>query len=311
MRLMDALYDPEIDVAPAGHTVAAGINHLSALSGMMEFLAGLEEAPVRHVLTPEVAAAATRIAWEQRPMLARAIAHLRVPYPHWWVEWPYNQCLGVLVECGCPTQVSPGKVQPSNVGLLIEADETGRRGTMHIAWRNSTGSCRFALCALDFDFDGFDETAGGVRFVLGDVDRAITDHFRMRIDPFYAVNASIPRQAIADTTQEILPFLAILTLLSAPRATEEVPADLAGINKARAKRRRRLLLDHCEVRWHLSKIQANRHATGSGGVRRPPRFHWVSGHIRITNSGQIVWITPHTRGDAARGRISRTVTVAT
>jgi hypothetical protein len=95
VRLIDLIENP-------GEMTAFGmspsISHYrdptaATVEAYREYRRLLSETPVRHVLTPEVAAAAARMAHEQRSTLAKAIAHIRVPYPNWFVEWPFHQCL--------------------------------------------------------------------------------------------------------------------------------------------------------------------------------------------------------------------------
>src|SRR5688500_5858348 len=108
---------------------------MATVEAYREYRRLLSNTPDRHVLTPEAAASAARMPHEQRATLAKAMPHIRVPYPNWFVEWPFHQCLEVLRKLGCPiADDAPGRRQPERVGLLIESDGKGRSGIAHVLW---------------------------------------------------------------------------------------------------------------------------------------------------------------------------------
>src|SRR5215475_2618118 len=70
-----------------------------------------------------------------RPKVMReALAHLRIPYPRMWVEWDDAGRAKLREKFQQELTFKELRPQPGRVGFLLEADETGRRGTATWLW---------------------------------------------------------------------------------------------------------------------------------------------------------------------------------
>jgi hypothetical protein len=147
--------------------------------------------------------------------------------------------------------------------------------------------------------------------------REITDHFALIGDPPCGIDhpdINFLASEVQNVSQEVGMFVAILSLLSAKRATREVEHDFTRLNRARAKRREAPLSNYREVQLNLSRVQQRRadHAA-AGGDRRSPTYHWVTAHLKVRKHGVYLW-SSHSRGVVAAGTdpqlLKRTVTVS-
>ena len=229
----------------------------------------------------------------------------RIPHQSMWVEW-----------------MDPAGIEGRRAGVLVLADESGRRGTLHSFSQDAEGKPWAAQVFFQFDFDNeisAEDALCGIRFEevrspeevlrifrhgLGQIDRRWLAYFRAsggltRPDLQQMMRATIPDFGM---------FCAFLLLLSLECAAQESRPGLDKINRARAKAGRALLLDHIEVSLRLAVVGAH-HGAGGHGDRAAPRLHQVRGHL-VRRAGKTFWRTHHLRGDVAQGVIaSRTVRV--
>lgn len=234
----------------------------------------------------------------------------RIPHQAMWVEWTDPQ--------RAPDSGAAGQ----RAGVLVLADETGRRGTMHSFSQDERGSPWAAQIFFAFDFDN--EISGedalcGVQFgevrnpdevhrifchSLGQIDRRWLAYFR--------ASGGIPPGGLQDMLRAAAPdfgmLCAFLLLLSLECAATQPRQGLDKINRARARAGRALLLDHVEVSLRLAVVGGDAHGAGHGS-RAASRLHQVRGHL-VRRAGKTFWRTHHLRGDVAKGIIaSRTVRV--
>lgn len=100
------------------------------------------------------------------------------------------------------------------------------------------------------------------------------------------------------------PFMeAIIAMMNSKNAVEHVPADLAKLNRSRAKRGRAPFLDHAVTQLTMSRRMARAVAAGTV-TREAASQHDVRGHFKLRRTG-VFWWTPFERGDPTRGTIAR------
>lgn len=297
----------------------------------------IRQAPLRYILTPEVAVASWRIVLSMTETLNRAIDLIRLPAPLVWFEWPDRIRREILAELGRSTGLNKFEGYPEQVGVLVEAtDDSGRRGRARWAWRMTDLpddiSCQASMLEMYFDLDDpdlYENVRLTVPRIIGMQPKegeealvpllrrqvyVIAHDFETRIRelglPFHGPETDeFVKQVGKDLGGEGHNLFAILMLLMARNAVTTRPSNLTKINRARRKRGRIELLDHVEVDMSLSRVQRRRHDLGAGAGHRPTRLHMVSGHLKVRKSG-IYWWRPHLRGDASKGVVaSRSVTL--
>lgn len=229
----------------------------------------------------------------------------RIPHQAMWVEWTDSEVAGA-----------------SRAGVLVLADESGRRGTMHSFSQDEAGRPWVAQILFEFDFDSEIATESalcGIRFDSvknPDEVHRIYRHSLGRIDnrwlAYFRASGGIPPGGLQTMMRAAVPdfgmLCAFLLLLSLECAATEPRQGLDKINRARARAGRALLLDHLEVSLRLAVVGAGDGDRAHHG-RAASRLHQVRGHL-VRRAGKTFWRTHHLRGDVGRGVIaSRTVRV--
>ncbi|MBL8551164.1 MAG: hypothetical protein JNJ73_14345 [Hyphomonadaceae bacterium] len=284
-------------------------------------------APLRYVLDDDVAALAMATALGDGAQLVECIDLIRIPAPEMWIEWSERGAMQALADLGL---AEPQAARAAQVGLLVRADETGRRGDIALVWddgadKGAAGPDLFPFL-LEFDLDDAAfcrrlHDRDLVRAIEAPADAALTRllaHVRFRLRPEWraylerATPSPAMREAALHHNLERaagdFPLLAAFCLLLAARsALALAPVSQARLNAARARRNKPPLLDHVEVSAHLdAQSPASRGACAS---RAEARLHFVCGHL-VRRGGAVHWRRAHLRGSARRGPIAlRTVSV--
>jgi hypothetical protein len=260
-------------------------------------------------------------------IIVEAMQNLRVPYTRMWVEWDDadRQKLRDRFIFG-EGQYDELRPMPGRVGFLLEADESGRRGTVTWAWTTPRGpglpedgtAEKFPNVGAIETFFDLDHAfpmhpdrlegllAGNLAQVWKDNPvqlQALIDIWKhtefhpsswgerfLKMHPNPELMLAL---AYSDVVGEWIMAVCILLLLTASRPVVEHKAvDQSKINKHRRKKGEVPLYDHTVVSLHLSTPPAAAAAAKGplGHARKPPRIHLVSSYL--ARRGDKHWITP-------------------
>lgn len=267
----------------------------------------LRDCPLRFVLDPAASVQCFALVRSDTGLLDPGNELLRLPARRFWLEWVREESEGVACS--------------AKLGALVDADETGRRGSVTGYWQNSGGDADLTVVSAEFDLDqpmGSD-SLGGTTWVrhgtLPHLDPLLR-HVRFRLDPSWepymrAQRGSGYREAIQELAEAAwfnFPVaLAFSAMLNSNGLLKQRPSDLSRLNDARTRRGRVRLLDHIEVRLNLDAIGQGQ-ASDMGGSRAASRLHHVRGHL-VRRSGKTFWRSSHLRGDTNRPIASKTITI--
>lgn len=257
--------------------------------------ATVADVPLRYVLQPQVAARCRQLLRTDRGMLSPHNGLLRASAPRLWIEW----------------------AEERRAGLLIDADASGRSGTIEVFWEQARDEPTLAQATLSFDFDHVmpATVVGSSTFQLSADQHPLADHLRFSIPDgwmrhLFANGAAIGRHAVATICANVLAdaemLFAFSPLLLHRPEIDLTPAALDRINRQRLRRGRPELLDHLDVALCLDRA-----GVGSAVALHPSRtarLHLVRGHM-VQRQDRMFWRRSHLRGDMTRPIASRTVHV--
>ena len=260
-----------------------------------------------------------------RPKVLReAMSFVRVPYRRMWVEWDDVDRSEIRDRLGEVIELPELRPLPGRVGFLLEADETGRRGTATWAWTTgsgglTTGFPNVAPIEQHYDLDQTFPIEPTIREGLlgakifevwkdNPVQMAAMldiwhtcEHKLADWGPSYLAQFGNPEMALmlsrADVVGEYITIWSVLMMLTASRPFIRLDTvDMGKLNKHRAKKREAPLLDYTRVSLDLSLHVARPVRRDSLGYqRKPPRIHIVSSFLN--RRGDKHWIVaPFMRG---------------
>jgi hypothetical protein len=295
------------------------------LPGGASIASAVRSAPVRYVLDDAVAATTAHVAFGDPEQLVKCLDLLRMPAPHFWMEWCEAGRRRVMHEAGIGNPGETGRVQ-GRAGLLVSSTPGGRSGEVRIAWDSEYGGADLSPFIVEFDLDHqllgtreSNDIRRSLRINGSDPLSTLLSHVCFRLDAgwrnYYerACKDEIEfEQALVQNLAIVaadLPYLAGFCLLLLARdAVDYTPVELARLNQSRNKRGKPPLLDHIEVKASLG-------AHRTLGMREPAlsrnaaRLHFVTGHL-VRRGVNIFWRRAHVRGNPQRGIInSRTVII--
>ena len=291
------------------------------LPGTESLAAALAACPMRFALDDAVTDTVTRLAFYPETIVGKALDLVRCPAPSLWLEFRGAARHGVFADTGrlaCGHDAAGGQ----RLGLLIESRNGGRAGTIASAWESTEGQPPDAApFVIEFDFDtpiadrAAEDGAWAMRITDFPPLEPLFRHVRFRLKPewlaYYRERCPDPARfgAVMDQVlqpaAEDVPFVAaFLLLMMSQQAVRLRPADLAALNRVRAKRGRTPLLDHSEMMLEIG--EAGGIAGQGDGIdgRAPSRLHLVRGHL-VRRGPTIFWRNAHMRGRAELGRIER------
>lgn len=296
-----------------------------SLPGGASIAEAIRCAPLRYVLDDAVAATTARVAFGDPGQMLKCLDLLRMPAPHFWMEWSEPGRLAVMHQAGMGDPTETGRAH-GRAGLLVTSAAGGRSGEVRVAWESEFGGADISPFVIEFDLDHplpaareAKDIRRSLRIIGSDPLSTLLSHVTFRLDPdwrrYYDEACSSPElfdKAMLDNLAIIaadVPYLAGFCLLRLARDTvEHVPVDFSRLNQSRAKRGKPPLLDHIEVKASLG-VQ---HSTGlsvPGALRSSARLHFVTGHL-VRRGANVFWRRAHVRGNPQRGIISsRTVVV--
>lgn len=270
----------------------------------------VRDCPVRYVLDLATSAQCRDLVRDAHELFRPEDPLLRLPAERFWLEW-YSDPDDEGVE---------GRSE-DRMGVLVEADASGRRGTLRVfVPRENAVHGSWASVAFDLD--------GGVA-----VPKGSPTLFRVKHQEMVHLNALLDHAALdfgtdwgsymaawtpagrmrcvsatAASAWWAFPVaLAFSAMLNSGGLLEGRPSDLQRLNKARVTRKRAALLEHIEVGMTLGFATAADGASHLDHHRRAPRLHYVRGHL-VRRSGSTFWRQSHFRGDATLPLARRTVT---
>ena len=260
-----------------------------------------------------------------RPRVLRdAMAYCRVPYRRMWIEWAdgdrqkFNERFREE-----HLEFAELRPYPERIGFLLEADETGRRGTATWAWTSpqsqTTGFPNVGCFQPHYDLDRVFPLDDEGRIGLLDANLAkiwkdnpiqlqafldiwrTCEHRLCSWGPSYLASLPNPNLALqlsrADVIGEYITIWTVLLMLTASRPVIwETPIDMGRLNKRRIKRRELPLLDHTRVTLKMAPHVERPVIRGElGYARKSPRIHMVSSYL--ARRGDRYWVVqPYWRG---------------
>jgi hypothetical protein len=336
MRLLDSVARCHTPlVLPSGKTHAQ-----VPLAGPNRYAAQIAACPLRFVLGDDLARASADLAFADGARLVGCLDLLRMPAPHFWIEWNDEVHRRVIHETRSSAEFDSAAAG-RKVGIMLRASADGLTAVGRTFWADAAAvehaagdeRAEVTLSPLETHFDLRGEFADskGANDVLsgGFLDAthggnaataSLLDQVRFRFEESWAAyyrdaadDADFKRRLITDSIISIAwdaPLvLAFLLLLSAKDATRLMPVSRAAINRKRLANGRAPLLDHVEVNASLDAVSTAESAVDGSG-RQSPRLHHVRGHL-VRRENRVFWRVPHLRGSGTRGSVrSRTVCLA-
>jgi len=266
--------------------------------------ARLAACPVRFVADEAVATYCLALLDTDRGMLSPKNEFLRVPSATFWLEWT--------------TKAVAGAAWGGRTGLLVDAKDTGRAGTVATYWEQQDNEPVAAQMVISFDLDdrrlylqATDDT-----YALQPGSHPLWPHLLFRFRPdwrdyFDRQGQAALLEAAAGIAAGILPGLEMLLTFSALLAERtclsQREVDCSRLNHQRRRNGRLELLDHVEVRLDLAPHPAGGRIVALG-ERQAARLHCVRGHM-VHRAGHTFWRRSHLRGDPSQPARPRNVSV--
>lgn len=302
--------------------------------------------PVRYVLSDEVAGAALAISEMKGESIEKILPHIRFPHQKMMIEFR-EKGRGRLSAIAGIGNLHPGKVYPDHTALLIETDETGRRGTVEMCWIHPEMGIGIYPVRLRFDLD--DPTMGGPidwsdpvdigggfpRYMPSDKENHLTRSWMeyARLEQglkfrgleskevtFVRLHGQFLNHS-AELAKEFRFLLSTLGMFALKNGVEyeEQPTEQRGRNPGGSIGRRlsveaetapTILRMTMSLSRDPGRDRALKTALRSGEGRSTPGLHWVCGHFKVRKTG-VYWWSPHLRGENERDltRVPREVRV--
>ena len=266
-----------------------------------------------------------------RPKVLReAMAHLTIPYPKIWVEWPEAGREKLRQTFSIDSYEYPNRPLPTRLGFLLETDESGRKGQVTWVWSNHfikkgepPNVCPIsAFFDLDFDYGKLSNShmSSFLDANLAHIwrnkpiqlaalqsiwDTAVhkPSDWGMRFlelptptSPFGHSNNEVAN-FYADVYGEYIMVWSCLMLLTSSRKIidlEEV--DMTKLNQIRKRMNKPVKLDHTVVSMYINQdVHIHKPGVPLGFDRKSPRIHMVSRYLN--RRGDKHWIVePFWRG---------------
>jgi hypothetical protein len=257
-----------------------------------------------------------------RPKVMReAMEHLRIPYTKLWIEWPESG-RQKLRETFDNNVENPLRPLPTRIGILIEADESGRKGVVTWAWTNhfiKDGEPP-NVCPISayFNLDGnYSQKTQLQSFLSGNLARMWKLNL-IQTEALLSIWKTSQHQPsewglkyfnfVKSTPQEMHNFYAdiygeyimiwscLLLLTSSRKILDYEEVNLSKLNKSRISKGQPPKLDHTRISLHINKeVHVHQKGVPLGFERKSPRIHMVSSYLG--RRGDKHWIVqPYWRG---------------
>lgn len=316
MRLLDQVFQADGDIVARDKGDAS----LVRLPGARTIAALLPECAHRYILSDDITALCTQIAFEDGGLVGASADIVRSPASHVWLE--FNQATrSRLLDCAAQDATSAQRI-----GLMVAGAADGRSGVAHICWENTSGlGPEAAPFAIEFDFDDphFASHADGQTNFAVQLSSLVClnplfTHVRLRIDPAWAAYyharstdeihyRDVIKRAIAPLCTDVPFMMAFFLLFMTGRALRAAPIDRARLNKRGRGPGKPPLLDHVEL--YLDRTRETHTSDDAGDSTGSRRLHHVRGHL-VRRGGSVFWRSAHMRGDIELGAIThRTISL--
>lgn len=289
----------------------------------------------KYRLTADAVKAAFQVQTAKPSSVIAAMEFCRTPYPKIWIEWGQAD----TVDAGRNQKAYPMQdARPGSVGILLDMDETGRKGVLSLAWDwEKRNWVRLSPLAIDLDVERMDTVSLAdfrSRVVLdrltngNQLDRVYDlytrsddemSHMAMSESqvqfiksPYYPPNYldDVTDEswagACADWYGEIGLVQSALILMNCRNCVETEAVDLIRLNRARAKNGKPALAEHHVIKLHFRKRQAEAMAR-KGMTNSEIKRHLVSGHYKLRKrrdgTARPFWWSPHLRGYIGVARV--------
>ena len=279
-----------------------------ALRGAGLYAEAIRDCPVRYILSDEVGQLCESLLKTDAGMLEPGNNLLRMPIESFWLEWTREGSL-------------PGEElrRRQRIGCLVNADTSGRSGTLHSFWIDEDGRAQVGQVYLVFDLDHSPSLQGPEFCRVNHAQRefqALLDHVTICIEPEWAPylrsltfqQRTVFFEACATRIWFDLPIaFAFTALLQAQSYVTTKGSNLDKLNRNRLARGRPALLEPVETRLWLGQRPTAQDRVGHGR-RACPRLHIVRGHM-VRRDDAIFWRMTHFRGDPTTAQALKTVKV--
>jgi hypothetical protein len=316
-----------LDLIAQSSPSQSGVPPTWPLPGPHQFAQAVNACPLRLVLADDLTRCSTALAYAEGDRLSGCLDLVRVPSERLWVEWAESPRLEALSET-LEVQIKPA-VTGGRAGVLISSDASGRAGTIRSFWSTPDDRAYCAALIAEFDLNRpircwnsvaevFNGESAGVTVSEEPAFDALLSHIRFRFDPAWAdhyrsANLSNDQQSTVlctalGSTAFIIPMLfALFLLLAAKGGAQQRAANLDRLNEIRRHSGKTELLEHVEVFTSLRPQGDGGRTDIDDNARIGRRLHHVRGHL-ARRGRNIVWLSPHLRGNARLGVVrSRTV----
>lgn len=304
---------------------ATGLRGVEPMIDAYEDLGARLQGTPRFLLDARATEMAVELSIGRPKVMREAMHYSRVPYRRMWVEWDDADRKKLRDRFGNDAMLPELQPLPGRVGFLLEADETGRRGTATWAWTTPSAAAadfpNVGCIEPHFDLDRAFPMEAAIRegLLSAKVFSFWEDNpvqMAAMLDIWHTCEhrladwgegylAKFPNRdlglalARADVVGEYIHLWSVLLMLTANRPVIRYDAvDMSKLNKRRAKKHEVPLLDHTRVTLNLAP-HVERPVLRSSYQHKSPRIHMVSSFLttRHTREGtRHMIIQPYWRG---------------
>jgi hypothetical protein len=268
-----------------------------------------------------------------RPKVLReAMAHLTIPYPKIWVEWPEAGREKLRQTFSIDSYEYPNRPLPTRLGFLLETDESGRKGQVTWVWSNhfikkgeppNVGPIS-AFFDLDFNYSKLVSPTFVNSFLDANLAHIWKDN-KIQLEallsiwdtayhqpsewgarflripspdsPYGSVDSRVANFYADVYGEYIMVWSCLLLLTSSRKIVELEEVDMSQLNKIRRRMDKPQRLDHTTVSLYINRDNViHKQGVPLGFERKSPRIHMVGSYLN--RRGDKHWIVqPFWRGE--------------
>jgi hypothetical protein len=267
-----------------------------------------------------------------RPKVLReAMAHLTIPYPKMWVEWPEAGREKLRQTFSIDAYEYPNRPLPTRLGFLLETDEAGRKGIVTWVWSNhfikkgeppNVGPIS-AFFDLDFNYSKLVSPTFVNSFLDANLAHIWKDN-KIQLEallsiwdtsyhrpsewgakflklpspdsPYGSVDSRVANFYADVYGEYIMVWSCLMLLTSSKKIVELEDVNMSQLNRIRRRMDKPQKLDHTIVSLHINEnTQIHTQGVPLGFTRKSPRIHMVSSYL--ARRGDKHWVVmPYWRG---------------
>jgi hypothetical protein len=288
--------------------------------------------PVRYVLSDEVSGAALAISEEKGETLGKILPYVRLPHQRIMIEFNEKGRARMAAIAGIEN-LEEDNIYPNHTALLIETDETGRRGTMEMCCVDPQIGMMLYPVRLRFDLDNpnmagpmdrFHPTDLGADYPkygpsAGDGSPTRTWLEYTRLEQGMKYQWLEPKQATIRRLNEVMQnqpvelvkefrflvsTLGMFALKNGVNYEETRPEKGRGLPGGSIGRRLSVQAETAPTILRMTMSLSRdperdreiKEILRRGEAISSPGLHWVCGHFKVRKTG-VYWWSPHLRGD--------------